>query len=96
MGWMPLSPTASRCAKLVMLKSQQDERASMKEVAIVGVDLAKNVCQLAARRRAGWFWSDQEFLLWAAAMLADGSGLWRSPREGRRRTAPLAATEGPR
>ena len=43
MGWTPLSPTASRCAKLVMLKSQEDERASMEEVTIIGVDLAKNV-----------------------------------------------------
>jgi hypothetical protein len=41
-----LSPTASQCAKLVMLKSQQDERASMKEATIIGVDLAKNVFQL--------------------------------------------------
>ena len=38
-----LSPTASQCAKLVMLKSQEDEGASMKEVSIIGVDPAKNV-----------------------------------------------------
>ena len=41
-----LSPTASQCAKLVMLKSREKERASVKEVSIIGVDLAKNVFQL--------------------------------------------------
>src|SRR5680860_1165768 len=43
---MPLSPTVSLCGKLVMLISQEDERASMKEVTITGVDVAKNVFQL--------------------------------------------------
>jgi hypothetical protein len=41
-----LSPTASQCAKLVMLKSQGKERASMQEISIIGVDLAKNVFHL--------------------------------------------------
>ena len=47
MGWMPLSPpTASRCAKLAMSKLKLEETASMREVTIVGVDVAKNVFQL--------------------------------------------------
>jgi transposase len=40
------TPTASQCAKLVMLTSPRKERASMKEVIIVGVDLAKRVFQV--------------------------------------------------
>ena len=46
MGWMPLSPTASQCAKLVMSKHKCKEKATMEEVNIIGVDLAKNVFQL--------------------------------------------------
>jgi hypothetical protein len=38
--------TASQCAKLAVLKHQLKERASMEEVTIIGVDLAKNVFQL--------------------------------------------------
>jgi hypothetical protein len=40
------TPTASQCAKLVMLRSPGKERASMNEVTIVGVDLAKRVFQV--------------------------------------------------
>ncbi len=46
MGWMPLSLTASRCAKLVVSKHELKERASMGEATIIGVDLAKNVFQV--------------------------------------------------
>jgi hypothetical protein len=42
---MPLSLTASRCAKLVVSKHKLKERASMEEVSIIGIDLAKNVFQ---------------------------------------------------
>ncbi|EAQ26823.1 hypothetical protein [Roseovarius sp. 217] len=38
--------TASRCAILVVSKHNLKERASMEEVTIIGVDLAKNVFQL--------------------------------------------------
>ena len=37
--------TASRCAILVVSKHKLKERASMGEVSIIGVDLAKNVFQ---------------------------------------------------
>src|SRR5690606_35132237 len=46
MGWMPPTPTASQCAKLVMLKSPEKERAFMGQATIVGVDLAKRVFQV--------------------------------------------------
>ena len=36
-----------------MLKSQENERASIKEVIVIGAHLAKNVFQLHARRRTG-------------------------------------------
>ena len=39
------TPTASQCAKLVMVTSPGKERASMEQVTIVGVDLAKRVFQ---------------------------------------------------
>jgi transposase len=38
--------TALRCAKFVVSKHKLKERASMEEVGIIGVDLAKNVFQL--------------------------------------------------
>ena len=38
--------TASQCAKLAVLKHKLKERASMGEVTIIGVDLAKNVFQV--------------------------------------------------
>ena len=41
-----LTLTASRCAILVVSKHKLKERASMEEVSIIGVDLAKNVFQL--------------------------------------------------
>jgi transposase len=41
-----LTLTASRCAILVVSKQKLKERASMEEVSIIGVDLAKNVFQL--------------------------------------------------
>jgi transposase len=37
---------ASRCAILVVSKHKLKERASMEEVSIIGVDLAKNLFQL--------------------------------------------------
>jgi transposase len=46
MGWMPLSPTASHCAKLVVASTRTEERASVDQVTIIGLDLAKNVFQL--------------------------------------------------
>nr|WP_247651433.1 IS110 family transposase [Roseovarius autotrophicus] len=46
MEWMPPSPTASQCAKLWALKPSKSKEASVKEVTIIGVDLAKNVFQL--------------------------------------------------
>lgn len=41
-----LTLTASRCAILVVSKHKLKERASMEEVTIIGVDLAKNLFQL--------------------------------------------------
>ena len=41
-----LTLTASRCAILVVSKHKLKERASMGEVSIIGVDLAKNVFQV--------------------------------------------------
>ena len=41
-----LTLTASRCAILVVSKHKLKERASLEEVSIIGVDLAKNVFQL--------------------------------------------------
>ncbi|MBW6494984.1 MAG: hypothetical protein K0B16_10605, partial [Burkholderiaceae bacterium] len=41
MEWMPPSPTASQCAKLWTLKPSKSKEASVKEVTIIGVDLAK-------------------------------------------------------
>ena len=41
-----LLQTASQCAKLAVLRTQVKERASMEEVSIIGVDLAKNVFQV--------------------------------------------------
>lgn len=38
--------TASRCAKLVVSKHKLKERASMRGVGFIGVDLAKNVFQV--------------------------------------------------
>ena len=46
MEWMPPSPTASQCAKLWALKPSKTKEASVKEVTIIGVDLAKNVFQV--------------------------------------------------
>ena len=46
MEMTPPSPTASQCAKLWVLKPSQSKEASVKEVAIIGVDLAKTVFQL--------------------------------------------------
>jgi len=40
---MPLSLTASQCAKLAVLKHKLKERASMSEATINGVDLKKRV-----------------------------------------------------
>ncbi|WP_210878033.1 hypothetical protein, partial [Roseovarius autotrophicus] len=40
MEWMPPSPTASQCAKLWALKPSKSKEASVKEVTIIGVDLA--------------------------------------------------------
>jgi hypothetical protein len=42
MEWMLASPTALQCAKLWKLKPSYSKEASMKEVTIIGVDLAKN------------------------------------------------------
>ena len=39
-------PTASQCAKLVMLKSQEEREGIREESSIIGVDLAKNVFQV--------------------------------------------------
>jgi len=46
MEWMPPAPTASQCAKPWTLKPSQSKEASVKEVTIIGADLAKNVFQL--------------------------------------------------
>ncbi len=43
MEWMPHS-TASQCAMLAMINSNRE--ASMSEVSIIGIDLAKQVYQL--------------------------------------------------
>lgn len=37
---------ASQCAKFVVIKPRKERKTSLKEVTIVGVDLAKNVFQL--------------------------------------------------
>ncbi len=40
------SPTASQCAKVVVLGHAEERQASVRTVTIIGVDLAKNVFQL--------------------------------------------------
>jgi len=45
MGWMPLSPDGPAMCHTCGVEST-GEKASMEEVSIIGVDLAKNVFQL--------------------------------------------------
>ena len=52
-----LTLTASRCAILVVLKHKLKETASMEEVSIIGVDLAKNVFQLHGAAADVWLFS---------------------------------------
>ncbi|WP_189524210.1 transposase [Mesorhizobium sp. M8A.F.Ca.ET.165.01.1.1] len=46
MGWSQPSPTASECAKFVVLAPHKGEAAIHGKVTIIGVNLAKNVIQL--------------------------------------------------
>jgi hypothetical protein len=52
MAWMPL-PTASQCAIVVSVNALQKEGASMFEVTLIGIDLAKRVFQLHGARSEG-------------------------------------------
>lgn len=45
MGWLPPSPTASRCAKIVVFNATKRRGRQMKDT-MIGVDLAKSVFQL--------------------------------------------------
>ena len=46
MVWIPHPATASRCAKMVMLKCTSMEEVSVEEVTVIGIDLAKSVFQV--------------------------------------------------
>ena len=78
MGWMPLSLTASRCAKLVVSKHKLKERASMGEVTIIGVDLAKNVFQVHGAAADGSVRVPQEAVTAAVRAVHGGQPPWYS------------------
>ena len=52
MGWTPL-PTASRCVRLAVLLTLSEEGASMEQVNMIGIDLAKNSFQVHGARADG-------------------------------------------
>lgn len=53
MVWIPHPATASRCAKMVMLKRTSMEEVSVEEVTVIGIDLAKSVFQLHGAAASG-------------------------------------------